>query len=113
MKIKFKPFRIYVEKYHVEGGNIYPPRILNLKRIAILLAIIISIIVALSSCEHPESKPLYKIKRVVILETNTISFVHIPNTLDSIYRNEDTVWVNLLTHRIDDSDSLTMMAVIK
>lgn len=113
MKIQLKPFKIYVEKYHVKDGNIYPPRVLNLKRIGIVLAIIISIIVALSSCEHPESKPQFKTKRVVILENNTISFVHIPNALDSIYRNEDTVWVNLLTHHIDDSDSLTMMAVIK
>jgi len=112
MKVQLRPFKIYVEKYHVKDGNIYPPRILNLKRIGIVLAIIISIIVALSSC-NTESKPAFKTKRVVILENNTISFVHIPNTLDSIYRNEDTVWVNLLTHRIDDSDSLTMMAVIK
>ena len=52
MKVKFKPFRIYVEKYHVEGGNIYPPRILNLQRVGLLLAIIIGIVVALSSCSN-------------------------------------------------------------
>ena len=75
--------------------------------------LMVSIAFSIVSCEYPESKPQFKTKRVVILENNTISFVHIPNTLDSIYRNEDTVWVNLLTHRIDDSDSLTMMAVIK
>jgi hypothetical protein len=46
MKIQFKPFRIYVEKYHVENGNIYPPRILNLKRVGIILVVIIGIIVA-------------------------------------------------------------------
>ena len=80
-----------------------------MKKFLSLVAIALSIV----SCEHPESQPQFKTKRVVILENNTISFVHIPNALDSIYRNEDTVWVNLLTHRIDDSDSLTMMAVIK
>lgn len=47
MNIKFKPFRIYVEKYHIEGGNIYPPRILNLKRVALILAIIVAIVVAI------------------------------------------------------------------
>jgi hypothetical protein len=47
MNIKFKPFRIYVEKYHIADGNIYPPRVLNLKRVGILLAIIIAIIVAI------------------------------------------------------------------
>jgi len=113
MKIKFKPFRIYVEKYHVQDGNIYPPRVLNLKRVGLLLAIIIGVIVALTSCNYPESKPPFVIKRVVILENNTVSFIHVPRILDSVFRYEDTVWVNLLTHRIDDSDSLTMMAVIK
>jgi hypothetical protein len=113
MKIQFKPFRIYVEKYHIEDGNIYPPRILNLKRVGLLLLIIIGIVVALSSCNHPESKPPFITKRVVVLENNTVSFIHVPKGLDSVYRYEDTVWVNLLTHRIDDSDSLTMMCVIK
>jgi hypothetical protein len=41
---------VYVEKYHVEGGNIYPPRILNLKRVGIILLVIIGIVVMLSSC---------------------------------------------------------------
>lgn len=50
MKIQLKPFKIYVEKYHVENGNIYPPRILNLKRVGIILLVIIGIVVALSSC---------------------------------------------------------------
>jgi len=50
MKVQFKPFKIYVEKYHIEGGNIYPPRILNLKRVGIILLVIIGIVVALSSC---------------------------------------------------------------
>ena len=45
MQIKFKPFRIQIEKYHIEGGNIYPGRILNLKKVAIILAIIIGIII--------------------------------------------------------------------
>lgn len=50
MRIKFKPFRIYVEKYHIEGGNIYPPRILNLKRVGLILLVTIGIVFMLSSC---------------------------------------------------------------
>ena len=50
MKVQLRPFRIYVEKYHIEGGNIYPPRILNLKRVGIILLVTIGIVVALSSC---------------------------------------------------------------
>jgi hypothetical protein len=52
MKIQLKPFKIYVEKYHVEGGNIYPPRILNLKRVGIILLVIIGVVVMLSSCSR-------------------------------------------------------------
>ena len=80
-----------------------------MKKVLLLVAIAISIV----SCEHSESVPAYRTKRVVILETNTISFVHIPRAMDSVYRNDDTVWVNLITHRIDDLDSNTMMGVIK
>lgn len=47
MKIQLKPFKIYVEKYHIEGGNIYPPRILNLKRVGLIIAVIIGIVVAI------------------------------------------------------------------
>lgn len=50
MRIQRKPFRIYIEKYHVEGGNIYPPRYLNLKRIGLILLVVAGIVVGLSSC---------------------------------------------------------------
>ena len=113
MKIQLKPFKIYVEKYHLEDGNIYPPRILNLKRVGIILAIIIGIVVALTSCNYPERQPQFKTKRITVLESNTTSFVRIPSSLDSVYRNNDTVWVNMITHQIDDCDSFTMMSVIK
>ena len=69
--------------------------------------------VLIASCQHPETRPQFKTKRVVVLESNTVSFVHIPNNLDSVYRVDDTVWVNLVTHRIDDLDTNTMMSVIK
>jgi hypothetical protein len=80
-----------------------------MKKFMIMVAIAFSI----ASCQqNPEYSPFIK-KRVMVLETNTISFVTLPIGLDSIYRNEDTVWVNLVTHRIDDLDSNTMMSVIK
>jgi hypothetical protein len=69
--------------------------------------------VLIASCQDRTTPPSYKTKRVVVLETNTVSFVHIPKALDSVYRVDDTVWVNLVTHRIDDLDSNTMMSVIK
>lgn len=65
----------------------------------------------LSSC-NVQKQPSYIKKRVMVLETNTISFVNIPQGLDSIYRVDDTVWVNLLNHTIDDLDTNTMMSVI-
>jgi hypothetical protein len=52
MKIKFKPFRIQVDNkdYHVENGMIFPPRVLNLKKVLLVLAIIIGLVIALTSC---------------------------------------------------------------
>ena len=79
----------------------------------ILSMALMTFIAVFSSCNYPESKPQYTTTRVIILENNTVSYVHIPKALDSIYRYDDTVWVNVITHRIDDGDSLTMMAVIK
>ena len=78
-----------------------------MKKFMLMVAIAFSI----ASCQ--EQAPTFKTKRVVILESNTISFVHIPIGLDSVYRVDDTVWVNLITHRIDDTDSNTMSGVIK
>jgi hypothetical protein len=79
----------------------------------ILSMVVMTFIALFSSCSYPEPKQQYITARVILLENNTVSFVHIPKNLDSIYRYDDTVWVNVITHRIDDGDSLTMMAVIK
>jgi len=78
-----------------------------MKKLLLMVAIAFSIV----SCQDKRVAP-YKTKRVVVLENNTISFVHIPIGLDSIYRVNDTVWVNLITHRIDDTDNNTMKALI-
>lgn len=72
----------------------------------------VTIAFSIVSCTDTKC-PVYKTRRVVILENNTISFVHIPRALDSVYKIDDTVWVNLVTHRIDDTCNTTMMAVIK
>jgi hypothetical protein len=79
-----------------------------MKKFLLMVTIAFSIV----SCTEPTS-PVYKTKRVVILENNTISFVRIPSSLDSVYKVNDTVWVNLVTHKIDDTCNTTMMAVIK
>ena len=75
----------------------------------------VAIAFSIASCNETTTSHIspLKTKRVMILETNTISFVFVPTMLDSIYRIDDTVWVNLETHRIDDLDSNTMMSVIK
>jgi len=75
----------------------------------------VAIAFSIVSCQQQTSTPasLLKTRRVIVLETNTVSFVYVPNHLDSIYRIDDTVWVNLENHRIDDLDTNTMMSVIK
>lgn len=73
----------------------------------------VAIAISIVSCTDSTTPPPYKTKRVVVLENNTVSFVRIPIGLDSVYRISDTVWVNMETHRIDDTCSTTMMCVIK
>jgi len=79
-----------------------------MKKLLLMVAIAFSIV----SCQETTRVTPFKTKRVIVLENNTISFVHIPIGLDSIYRMNDTVWVNLITHRIDDTDNNTMKALI-
>lgn len=73
--------------------------------------LLVTIAISIVSCHDTESK-LFSTRRIVVLETNTTSFIYVPKGLDSIYRDNDTVWVNLMTHRIDDLDSNAMMSVI-
>ena len=80
-----------------------------MKKIMLMVAITFSIV----SCNESTTVPPFKTRRIIVLESNTVSFVHVPTTLDSIYKDNDTVWVNLVTHRINDLDSNTMMSVIK
>jgi hypothetical protein len=53
------------------------------------------------------------IKKVLILENNTTSYIYLNTDLDTIFTKNDTIWINTITHKIDDSDNYTMMAVIK
>ena len=79
-----------------------------MKKLLLMVAIAFSI----ASCQETTRVAPFKIKRVVVLENNTISFVHVPTGLDSVYRINDTVWVNLITHRIDDTCNTTMKALL-
>jgi len=79
----------------------------------ILSMVVMTFIALFCSCNYPERQPTFVTKRVTVLENNTTSFVRIPSGLDSIYRVNDTVWLNTITHQIDDCDSFTMMSVIK
>jgi hypothetical protein len=72
----------------------------------------IALIAVFASCTTETRKPPFKTKRVRVLENNTISYIHVPFGLDSIYKYNDTVWVNMITHKIDDIDTTTMMCVI-
>lgn len=91
----------------------------NLKKINLIKVIImvtfgvIMTMVVLSSCSNTPTVPTYTTQRILVLENNTVSYVNIPKGLDSVFTYNDTVWVNMLTHRIDDTDSFTMKCVLK
>ena len=72
--------------------------------------LMVAIAISIVSCQ--EGEPPFKVRRVLVLENNTVSYVHVPRGLDSVYRNNDTIWVNLETHKIDDTCNTTMMGVL-
>ena len=80
-----------------------------MKKLLLMVAIAFSIV----SCTDDSTQTTFRTRRIVVLENNSVSFINIPSHLDSVYRTNDTVWVNLFTHRIDDLDSSAMMSVIK
>ena len=95
MKIQFKPFRIYIEKYHVQDGNIYPPRVLNLKRIGFILLAIIAFVAAICVFTHrnDNNEPAAK--------ANTVE--HQPLLPNSI---ADTLFTNINGIRVIPADSV-------
>jgi hypothetical protein len=50
--------------------------------------------------------------RVKVLENSTITYCDINARERSVLRPLDTIWVNLATHRIDDTCTTAMKAVI-
>jgi hypothetical protein len=55
--------------------------------------------------------PIKRLK-VLMLEGNTISYINLPTHLSDIYNVNDTVWVDMEHHCIDDTGRYTMKCVI-
>lgn len=80
----------------------------------IIIAILGMIVTVLMSSCNDQSDILYKSSnfRVRVIESGTISFVRITDELSHVYKEGDTVWVNMKLHRIDDVDTLTQKKCI-
>lgn len=50
--------------------------------------------------------------RAVVLENNTVTYCNIPSNLSNLFKENDTVWLNLDTHQIDDTCDSAMKAVL-
>ena len=80
----------------------------------ILLLLLLGLVMTISlvSCgEHPDTA-LFKIHKIKVIESSTTSFIRVPTALETVYQVNDTVWVNMILHRIDDLDTNTMKCVI-
>lgn len=80
----------------------------------ILLLLLLGLIMALTltSCgEHPDTA-IFKIHKIKVIESSTTSFIRVPTALETVYQVNDTVWVNMILHTIDDTDTNTMKCVI-
>ena len=77
------------------------------------LILLLSVVIALASCgsESGSQNPLIVVKAIVI-KNNTKTFIRIPNTLKDVYSVGDTVYLNLITHRISEIDTTTTRVVI-
>lgn len=56
---------------------------------------------------------LLKRVRAEVLENNTVTYCILNDSEIEIYHPNDTVWLNLNTHTIDDTSDNTMMCVLK
>jgi hypothetical protein len=82
--------------------------------------IIIMLIVALAACNHPDSfesdlgvqSDQDLIVRAKVVENNTITYCVLTPTERKAVRSGDTVWLDLGSHRINDTADNTMRAVL-
>jgi hypothetical protein len=86
----------------------------NLISVLIYTAFVL-MLATLISCGDSKRPEIQKpsVRRVHVLENGSISYVIIRPSLDSVYKCHDTVWVNLLAHRIDDQDTTAMLCVLE
>lgn len=68
--------------------------------------------IALYSCSNESGKLETLTFRATCLESNTRTFARFSSELSGVYKEGDTVWVNMLTHRIDDRDTTTQLCVL-
>jgi len=86
-----------------------------------IIFILISLFCVFTSCNDVDTKPRHAgndtpsfiFYRAVILENNTISYCKVPERLKDVYYSNDSVWLNLATHTIDDTSANTMRAVLQ
>lgn len=72
--------------------------------------LVVAVVALLASCVEEVKPPITC--RAKCLENNTITYAKYPEALMSMYREGDTVWVNMVTHCIDDTDTTAMMCVL-
>jgi hypothetical protein len=57
-------------------------------------------------------QPNDEVMRAKVLENSTITYVVLPKAVSNIYHPGDTVWLSLKDHRIHDTDTTTLRAVL-
>jgi len=70
-----------------------------------------AIIAALASCSETKREEPVTF-RANCLESSTITYVRCTEKLSPIYKDGDTVWVNMNTHYIDDVDTTAQKCVL-
>ena len=70
----------------------------------------VAVVALLASCAEEVKPPV--MSRAKCLETGTITYAKNPDALFGMYKEGDTVWVNMRTHFIDDKDTTAQLCVL-
>lgn len=84
---------------------------------AIVYLALVLMLAMFASCGPKEVEPITNTDaytwRAEVLENNTITYVNMTYNERQVYYPKDSVWVDLATHRINDTADNTMRCVLR
>lgn len=67
----------------------------------------------LCSCHQTIPAATTTVYRATVAENGSITMVHMNDEQYAVYKSDDSVWVNLRTHQIDDVNDSAMLCILE